>query len=91
MVRLKDKVAIITGAAQGIGEGIARAMAHEGSIVCLWDIKETVKEKADEISSLGQKAISFIVDVTDTIQIKNTVHEILEKFGKVDILVKMRE
>jgi len=87
LVRLKDKVAIITGAAQGIGEGIARAMTHEGSIVCLWDIKEIVKEKADGISSLGQKAISFIVDVTDTIQINNAVHEILEKFGKVDILV----
>ncbi len=87
MDRLKDKVAIITGAAQGIGEGIARAMAHEGAMVCLWDIKGIVKEKAMEISSIGQKAISFIVDVTDTNQINKAVHEILERFGRVDVLV----
>lgn len=87
MARLHDKVAIITGAAQGIGEGIARSMADEGATVVLWDISDLVVERAKDICSCGQKAISYMVDVTDAARVNSAVNEILEQFEKVDILV----
>ena len=51
MARLQDKVAIITGAAQGIGEGIARAMAKEGATVVLWDISDRIHETANDFEA----------------------------------------
>ena len=85
--RLKDRVSIVTGAARGIGEGIARAMAREGANVVLFGRRDTVKESAKAISSLGQKAIGFKVDVTDASGVEQAVQQVLKQFGKVDILV----
>jgi NAD(P)-dependent dehydrogenase (short-subunit alcohol dehydrogenase family) len=87
MGRLLDKVAIVTGAAQGIGEGIARALAREGATGALWDVSERVHETAKAISRSGRKAFSYNVDVADADQTNQTVKEVSERFGKVDILV----
>ncbi len=85
--RLEDRVSIVTGAARGIGEGIARAMAREGANVILFGRRDTVKETAKSISDSGQKAIGFKVDVTDAGGVEQAVQQVLKQFGKVDILV----
>lgn len=87
MERLLKKVAIVTGAAQGIGEGIARALGREGAIVILWDIADRVHHIAKELSNSGSKAFSYIVDVSDNGQVEQTTREISDKFGNADILV----
>jgi len=87
MQRLEDKVSIVTGAARGIGEGIARAMAREGANVVLFGRRDTVKETAKSISDSGQKATGFKVDVTDAGRVDQAVQQVLKQFGKVDILV----
>lgn len=85
--RLRDKVAIVTGAARGNGEGIARAMAREGAFVALWDLLDLVEETAKSIRNLNQKAVAFKVDITNGNQVRRTVQELLKECQKVDILV----
>jgi NAD(P)-dependent dehydrogenase (short-subunit alcohol dehydrogenase family) len=87
MDMLKDKVAIITGAAKGNGAGIAEVMAREGALVCLWDIVDEVGETAKEISESGQKAAAFNVDVIDFGQVNRATKAVIKRFGRVDILV----
>jgi len=85
---LKDRVAIVTGAARGLGEGIARAMAGEGATTVLFsrDLPRLQKQ-AEDFRGSGQKAVPFKVDVTDANQVNEAVREVLKQFGKVDILV----
>jgi len=85
--RLKDKVAIVTGAARGNGKGIARAMAQEGAKVLLWDILDLIEETARDINSSGKRAVPFKVDITDIKRVNQTVQEIVGNFGRIDILV----
>ena len=87
MGRLEDKVAIITGAARGNGEGAARVMAREGATVVLTDILDEVHETAKNIREHGYKAVSFKMDVTKPVEVNHVVQGVLEQFGRVDILV----
>ena len=87
MGRLEGKVAIITGAARGNGEGAARVMAREGAIVVLTDILDEVHATAKNITDNGYKAASFKMDVTKPAEVNQVVQKVLEQFGKVDILV----
>lgn len=87
MAKLKDKVAIITGAARGNGEGAARVMAREGAIVVLTDVLDEVHETAKNIREQGYQTVSFTMDVTKPAEVNQVVHEVLEQFGRVDILV----
>ncbi|MCK4354274.1 MAG: SDR family NAD(P)-dependent oxidoreductase, partial [Dehalococcoidia bacterium] len=87
MKRLKDRVSIVTGAAAGIGEGIARAMAREGANVIIFGRHDTVKKTAKNISGLGQKAVAFRVDVANASEVNGAVQQVLRQFEKVDILV----
>lgn len=85
---LKDKVAIITGGARGIGKEIALALAREGANVACADINsQTLEEAAKEISSLGVGVLTFTVDVTDFSQVEQMVNKTLDKFKKIDILI----
>jgi len=85
---LKDRVAIVTGASRGLGEGIAKAFAREDASVVLFsrDIQRLQKHEKD-IWDLGQKAVAFKVDVADASQVEKAVKEVLKLFGRVDILV----
>ncbi|MBT8581974.1 SDR family oxidoreductase [Polynucleobacter paneuropaeus] len=82
--RLKDKVAIITGAAKGIGFATAKRFAEEGAKVMIADISmEAVKTAAAQIPN----AEAFVVNVTDRTSIQIAVDQILERHGQIDILI----
>ncbi len=88
-MRFKDRVAIVTGGAQGIGKAIALALAKEGAKIILWDIKiEEVERTSNEIAQSCQVETSaYQVNVTNCSEVENIVKKILDKFSKIDILV----
>ncbi|MFA5096838.1 MAG: 3-oxoacyl-[acyl-carrier-protein] reductase [Candidatus Omnitrophota bacterium] len=87
-MKLKDKVALITGGARGIGRAIAMAFAGEGADIVVADVNlEIARKTASEIEGLGRKALALEMDVTDYAKVEEGVNKILDKFGKVDILV----
>lgn len=88
MGRLTGKVAIVTGAGQGVGKGIALAFAKEGAKVVIAEINpDTAKATAEEIKQLGKEALAVVCDVGDEKQVKQMVAEAVNKFGPIDILV----
>jgi len=87
-MKLKDKVALITGGARGIGQAIAMAFAKEGADIVVADVNLEVAQKtATEIEALGRKSLALEMDVTDYAKVEEGLNKILDKFGKVDILV----
>jgi NAD(P)-dependent dehydrogenase (short-subunit alcohol dehydrogenase family) len=86
---LEDKVAIITGAAQGIGRAISELFSSEGALSVLCDIQgEEVKKIADEIfRKTRKKTQSFKVDVKKKSEIQKVVDEVEKEYGHIDILV----
>ncbi|MFH1398197.1 MAG: 3-oxoacyl-[acyl-carrier-protein] reductase [Candidatus Omnitrophota bacterium] len=87
-MRLKDKVALVTGGGRGIGKQIALTLAQEGANIVIWDVNLQEAEKAClEIQALGRKTLLAQVDVTDYNQVEDAINKILDKFIKVDILV----
>lgn len=87
-MRLKDKVALVTGGARGIGRAIAMLLAKEGAdiVVCDVNIEEAGQTCAD-IEALGRKSLGLQMDVTSFLKVEEGMNKILDKFGKVDILV----
>lgn len=86
MVKLDQKIAIVTGAAQGIGNGSAKVLAKHGATVILLDFAESVEDAAKEICSMGYKAVAKRVDVSKLEDVQKTVDEIVSEYGKIDIL-----
>jgi len=84
--RMKDKVAIITGAAQGIGATYAKALAAEGAKVVLCDLN-TPNETAAEIRAEGGSALALACDVTDGAAVQAMVEAAVAEFGGVQVLV----
>ena len=85
---LKEKVAIITGAGNGIGYVIARAFAGEGIQVVIADINESSGSKAaQDINEAVGNAISIPTDVSDEQQVQSMVEETIQRLGHIDILV----
>lgn len=85
MFRLDGKVALITGAAGGIGEKIARSMHSQGAILALTDMrKEPMEALAKE---LGDNVFVFTANLTDSEQVNQMVKDVEEKLGKIDILI----
>jgi 3(or 17)beta-hydroxysteroid dehydrogenase len=88
MDRVKDKVAIITGAAGGLGKAEASLLAREGARVVLTDVDEVRIEKAAaEIKSAGAKVVSMRHDVTVESEWSNVIDRTFEEFGRLDVLV----
>ncbi len=87
-MRLKDRVAIITGAGKGIGQGIAKVFVQEGAkvVVVDWD-EEAGKRTAEELRQAGGDALFVKCDVSKEDQVKAMVQAALEKYGRIDILV----
>lgn len=87
-MRLKEKVAIITGAGRGIGEFTAKRFAKEGAAVVVADLNpEDVNNVVESIKAEGGEAMAYIVNVTDRAMVNNMVKETVDKYGKIDILV----
>ena len=88
-MRLKDKVAIVTGASMGIGEAIARRYASEGAKVAVNYLKSEDKAKAivSEINSGGGEAKEFKADVSIVSEIEKLIEEVRDEWGSVNILV----
>jgi NAD(P)-dependent dehydrogenase (short-subunit alcohol dehydrogenase family) len=87
MKRLEGKVALITGAAQGIGAGISRVLATHGAVVALTDVSESVIETAEALREEGLTTHGCVMDVTDGDQVDGVVEEVIKEHGKIDILV----
>jgi len=88
MFSLRDKVAVVTGASQGIGRDTAHALAEAGAKVAVAARnEEKLAELVQEITARGGEAFAVKMDVADIDQIKSGFKSILEKFGKIDILV----
>lgn len=84
-MRLKDKVAVVTGGAQGIGKAITKRLLDEGASVAFFDVKTDVGEATAK--ELGAKALFLKTDCTKKSEVESSVSKAIEKFGKIDILV----
>src|SRR5271155_1232869 len=87
-MRLKEKVAIVTGAASGIGKAIAHRFATEGALVIVADKNESAIPRAvEDIKAAGGQAAGFAVDVVDRAQIQAFISKVVETHSRIDILV----
>ncbi|MCX5694305.1 MAG: 3-oxoacyl-[acyl-carrier-protein] reductase [Candidatus Omnitrophica bacterium] len=87
-MRLKDKVALVTGGARGIGRAIALTFAKEGADIVVADVNLEIAQKtALDIEGLGRRAMALAMDVTNYEAVEEGINKILDKMGKVDILV----
>ncbi len=87
--RLQDKVAIVTGASRGIGRATALALASEGAnvVVNYASSQDAADKVVAEIAALGSQAIALPADVSKTDQVDNLINAVMEKWGRVDVLV----
>ena len=88
MKRLNNKVSIITGSAQGIGLATAIKFAEEGAIVVVCDIKQAAVDAAvAQCQALGAQAVGFVLDVTQRDMVDAVVAQVMDQFGRIDVLV----
>jgi meso-butanediol dehydrogenase/(S,S)-butanediol dehydrogenase/diacetyl reductase len=87
MQRFTGKVVVVTGAAAGIGRGIAERFAGEGAAVVLVDRNPTVKDTASEMSASGADVVGLTADVTSKEDVSSIFSTIRERHGRVDVLV----
>jgi hypothetical protein len=86
-MKLENRVALVTGAARGIGAGIARVLAENGATVILTDSSEEVTQTSSAIQKPGYATASYTMDVTNSHQVEEVVSGALRKYQKIDILV----
>ena len=87
-MELKGKIALVTGAAQGIGKAVTLLLARHGADVIVADVNlEKAEETAREVQSLGRQSMAVKLDVTRLQDVEATVETALQRFGKIDILI----
>ena len=85
---LVDRVAIVTGAARGIGRATALALAHSGAHVAAVDVDQAAAEAtAAAVTGLGRKAVALVADVGDLASIDGMASRVVDTFGQIDVLV----
>lgn len=86
-MRLKDKVVMITGGAQGLGEGIAQRLAAEGGAIVIADMNgEKAEAVAKDLKSKGHRALAVTVDVAERGQVQAAIKKTVDSFGKLDVM-----
>ncbi len=83
MLEFKDQVALITGAAQGIGKSIADRIESQGGLT----VRADFREWDEKLAKLGERSYGIRLDVTNPDQVKNAVKQVVQEFGNIDILV----
>lgn len=89
-MKLKNRVALITGSGQGLGRAIAMAFASEGATIAVNDItlnEEKAFETAEEIKNKDTESEIFLADVSQEDEVNEMVEKVLARFGRIDILV----
>lgn len=86
-MRLKDRVAIVTGGARGIGKAISELFAKEGAQVVIWDLLDAGEETAEGIRMQGGQAVFKKVSVADFEQVTAEAQAVFERYGRIDILI----
>ena len=88
MMRLAEKVALVTGGGAGIGRAIVLALAREGADLLIPDIRlESAEAVAKEVRDLGRRATAMHVNVTEQARVEQAIADGIRQFGKIDILV----
>jgi len=86
-ISLEGKVAMITGSGSGIGLAVSRLMAKYGAGIAMIDISKVCADEADKLCQTGAQAHFFPCDVSEETQVTRTVEAVMERFGRIDILV----
>lgn len=89
-MKIKDRVALVTGSGQGLGKAIAFALANEGAKLAINDLslnEVKARETVSELRKIGIEAEVFLADVTQESEVNKMVEEILARFSRIDILV----
>jgi acetoin reductase-like protein len=85
---LQEKIAIVTGAGQGIGKAVALRLAREGANVVVADINaQTAEQTAEEIQELNHRALACYIDIANITEIQSMIDRAVAEFGRIDILV----
>lgn len=86
LLDMNGKVAVITGAAAGIGLGVAKMLAAHGASVAMFDVNDKGAEEAEMLRKNGANAQYFHCDVTSKTEVKKSVEEVVNAFGRIDFL-----
>ncbi|MGF7216047.1 3-oxoacyl-[acyl-carrier protein] reductase [Spirosoma lacussanchae] len=86
-MRLQNKVAIITGAARGIGQGAAEVFCREGATVIIWDLLDEGEATAQTLRDQGYRCDFMKVSTTDVPTIEAATREVVDRYGQIDILI----
>jgi len=87
-VKLRDRVAVVTGSGRGIGEAVALALSKEGACVVVSDIDAGSAQKtSDQINSMQGKSMAVRADVSSRSEVRDLFNKTIERFGRIDILV----
>ncbi|MBN2074233.1 MAG: SDR family oxidoreductase [Dehalococcoidales bacterium] len=87
-MKLEGKIAAVTGGGAGIGEGIVKCLAEEGADVVVIDIsKENAEKVSADVKTMGRRSTAIIANVTEKDQADHALQQILDTFGRIDVLV----
>ena len=87
-MKVKDRVALVTGSGRGIGEGIVKKLAENGAKIVVNDVdQENIDRVVEEIRAAGGDAIGIKADITQKAQVQDMFKKVVDHFGRIDILV----